>query len=260
MATTQEQIKINLTALGFDNQSSTAIYNKIAEAVGVTVDETVTEISNTEQSILDIINTQRYGKSGYYTSNALAFQYGDNLIIDPITFDYVYAVIDPTKQIINQAAFQEIKAGNSSQLFLKIATIDPITGQLIALSAPQLSAFKSYFQVFEIPGIPISIISAAGNVINFLSTCTYFSTYDLPTLQTNLVNALTAFKNSFEFNGEFFDGDLETYIKANVPGVRDFYIFNTSIDGTPFGGSQSLPSGYFNYDSSVVPNIVYTSV
>lgn len=260
MATTQQTIEANLIALGFNNTSATAIYNKIAEAVGFTVDITNQEIANTEQVILDIINSQRYGRANYYTENALAFQYGDNLIVDPETFDYVYAVIDESKQIINQAAFEEIASGNSSQLFLKIATVDPLTGQLVALSTPQLNAFTSYFYVFQIPGLPISIISAAGNVINFTSICTYFATYDLATLQANLTTALNTFKNTFTFNGVFFDGDLEVYIKANVPGIRDFYIANTTIDGAPFGGSQSLPAGYFNYDASVFTNINYTAI
>jgi len=260
MPTTQEIIAANLLALGFDNTSQTAIYNKIAQSVGVTVDATVQEINNTESVILNIINTQRYGKSGYYEAKALAFQYGDNLIINPVTFEYEYAVIDPTKQIINQAAFQEVTAGNSSQLFLKVATIDTLTGELVALSAPQLAAFTSYFNVFVIPGLPISIISIAGNIINFTSTCTYYSTYDLTTLQSNLLAALTAFKNTFPFNGVFYDGDLEQYIKNNVPGVRDFYVFNTTIDGTPFGGSQPLPAGYFNYDNAVTTNIAYSPI
>lgn len=260
MATTQDNIKTNLIALGFSNTSATAIYNKIAEAVGFTVDTTVQEIANTEQVILDIINTQRYGRATYYTQHALAFQYGDNLIIDPVTFDFVYAVIDATKQIINQAAFEEIVSGNSSQLFLKIATVDTLTGLLIPLNTPQLNAFKSYFLVFQIPGLPIGIITATGNVINFISECTYLATYDLAILQTNLTTALNTFKNTFEFNGVFFDGDLEVYIKANVPGIRDFYITTTTIDGTPFGGSQSLPAGYFNYDSAVFTNISFIAI
>src|SRR5690349_17075292 len=134
---TQDQITANLIALGFNNPSQAAIYNKIAEAFGLLIDSTLTELSNSENAIFNIINQQRYGKSGYYTGKALAFQYGDNLIIDPVTLDYIYAVIDSTKQIVKQAAFEDI----SSQLFLKIATLNALTGLLEPLTTAQYNAF-----------------------------------------------------------------------------------------------------------------------
>lgn len=257
---TADTIKSNLQLLGFDNTSQTAIYNKIAQSLGLIVDSTLTEIQNSENFILGIINSQRYGKGGYYTKKALAFQYGDNLVADPVTLDYVYAAIDATKQIVNQAAFEEIVSGNSSQLFLKIATLNATSGLLEPLSADQLSAFKNYFVNFEVPGLPVSIISSPANILSFTAKATYYATYDFATLKQNLLNALVAFRDSFTFNGEFFAGDLQTYIKANVPGVRDFFIYNTTIDGVPFIGSQSLYSGYFNYVTNFADNINYLAV
>lgn len=253
---TQDQITANLILMGFDNPSQAAIYNKIAEACGLVIDSTLTEIINSETEIFNIINTQRYGKSGYYTGKALAFQNGDNLIIDPVKFDYIYATIDTTKQIVKQAAFEDI----SSQLFLKIAALNTITGLLEPLTVAQYNAFVNYFTVFEIPGLPVTIINTPGNILYFNATATYFATYDLPTLQTNLLNALNNFRNSFTFNGTFYDGDLEQYIKTNVPGIRDFFINNTLIDGAPFSGSISLASGYFNYINNIQNNIAYTPV
>jgi hypothetical protein len=60
--------------------------------------------------------------------------------------------------------------------------------------------------------------------------------------------------NSFAFNGTFYVTDLADYIKANVAGVRDFYIGQTQIDGVPFTGSTILTAGYFNYNTSNVIN------
>jgi hypothetical protein len=253
---TQDQITSNLILMGFDNPSQAAIYNKIAEACGLVIDSTLTEIINSETEIFNIINTQRYGKSGYYTGKALAFQFGDNLIIDPVTLDYVYAVIDPTKQIVKQAAFQEI----SSQLFLKIATLNTTTGLLEPLTVAQYNAFVTYYNSFEIPGLPVTFINIPGNILYFNAISTFYATYDLPTLQTNLLNALNSFRSSFTFNGTFYDGDLEQYIKTNVPGIRDFFINNTLIDGAPFAGSISLPAGYFNYVNNIQNNITYSPV
>ena len=253
---TQDTIIANLLALGFDNPSNTALGQKLAEGLGFLVDSTLTEFTNTKQSILDTINNQRYGKEGYYTAKALAFQYGDDLVIDPTTLEYVYATIDPTKQIIKQAAFIETSTTNTSQLFLKVATVDT-AGNTVALSLPQLAAFTSYFLNFQVPGLPVSIVSSAANVLYFQAKLNYYATYDLPTLQTNVLTALTNFRQSFAFNGEFFAGDLQDYVKANVPGVRDFFIYNTTIDNVSFSGFINLDSGYFNYVASIENNITY---
>lgn len=266
---TADQIQANLAAMGFTNTSAMAIYNKIAQAVGQVVDNTITEIGNSETIITNLLISQYgYGKPLYYTSAALGFQYGDNLIvnmaINPVTgapfLNYIYAVPDTTKQIITQAAFEAVNSGATVQLFLKVATKDAVSGLLVPLSIPQFTAFSNYFLNFQIPGLPISVISAAGNILDFNSVCTYFATYDLPTLQTNIAAALISFQTSFEFNGEFYDGDLEDYIKQNVPGVRDFYISSTTLDGVPFSGSQSLVSGYFNYATTVIAGITYNAV
>lgn len=260
MPSTLSTIQTNLLALDFTNTSATALYNKIATVLAQTVDLTKVEMSNSENSILSIINDQRYGKSGYYTTQAKAFQFGDDLIVDPITLDDVYATIDPTKQIISQAAFEEITSGVSSQLFLKVATLNPVTGLLTALSNAQYSAFNSYFTNFEIPGLPVAIISNPPNQLSFTAVATFFSTYNQTTLTANLQNAMNAFRNGFDFNGEFFDGDLEDYIKQTVPGIRNFYITNTSIDGIAFQGFIPLPAGYFNYVPNIFNQITYSAI
>ena len=255
---TQATIQSNLLALGFTNTSQAAFINKVAEGLGVIVDNTLQEFTNTEAAILSIISNQRYGKSSYYTASALAFQYGDNLTQDS-NGNPVYSDIDTSKQIIAQAAFENIVSGSTSQLFLKIATTD-ISGNIIPLSTAQFSAFQAYFNNFEIPGLPVTVISNDANLLSFNAICTYYATYDLATLQSNLTAALTSFRQTFAFDGVFYCGDLEDYIKANVPGVRNFYISNTLIDGVAFSGSTTLGSGYFNYITNILTQILYTGI
>ena len=254
--TTYNQILANLTALGFSNDSIAALFKKVAEAISIPVDNTLTELQNSESIINSIITNQRFGNSGYYTTAALAFQYGDDLIVDPVTLNDVYAVIDPTKQIIKQAAFENL----DGDLFLKIATQDPTTLQLEQLTSDQLAAFMSYFVTFEIPGIPLTIVASPANILNFSAVVTFYSTYDLNTLKTNISNSMTSFKSIFPFNGEFFNGDLSNYLKQNVPGIRDFFISNTLIDGVAFTGSVSLTSGYFNYISTILDQLIYVAI
>lgn len=260
MGVTRDTILANLVALDLNNPSDAAIENKIADAIGIPVDNTITEMTNSENRILAIITAKNYGKSGYYTDAALAFQEGDNLVVDPDTLELVYATIDPEARIINQAAFEEIVSGNSAQLFLKVATVDPITGFLKQLDTVQLPAFINYFVNFELPGLPITIISNPPNIINFQANITYFATYDLTALKAAIATAMTIFVQSFKFNGEFFNGDLSDFLKAQVPGIRDAYFFNTTIDGTPFSGSQTLPAGYFNYDPNISTNLNFIAI
>lgn len=259
MASTIEIIKSSLIALGFNNPSGAAIENKIVQAVAIPIDNTVQEFANSENRILNIIVTKNYGKDAYYRDKALAFQYGDDLVVDPITFEDVYAEINPLNQIISQAAFENLVG----QLFLKVAKINTTTGDLEPLTTPEKSAFDDYYVNFEIPGLPITKISLPPNVINFLGTLTYFKTYNLTTLQANVKSALTTFRQKFPFDGEFYLGDLVTYIKTNVPGVRDFFGYNTTLDGNSFSGSINLPAGYFNFPApydTFLTNITYVPI
>ena len=77
---------------------------------------------------------------------------------------------------------------------------------------------------------------------------------------TNIQTQLTAFQQTFAFNGILYTDDMSAYIKANVPGVRDFYVAGTTVDGAPFVGQTSLKAGYFNYQTGVTTNITYLPI
>lgn len=259
MPTTQQQIENNIAALDIplDNPSMAAIFDQIAQAIGVPIDNTLTELTNNQNTLLAIVNDKNYGRDEYYTDFAKAFQLGDDLLIDPATKNFYYPVIDVTKQIVAQAAFQDDGLG---QLFIKIAKLDAVSGLLEPLDNDELSSFSPYFQSCEIPGLPVGIINNQANILAFNAIATFFKTYNKTNLQGLLATALNTFRSTFAFNGEFFDGDLEDYIKQTVPGIRNFYVFNTTIDGSGFSGFQSLSSGYFNYINTILDNITYNAV
>jgi hypothetical protein len=248
---TKDEILNNLASLQFDNDSVTAPHLKIAEGVGICIDNTITEFSNTEANITEIINSQRYGKAGYYIEKALNYQEGDSLVIDPVTLDSVYADIDPTKRIIKQAAFEE----TPQVLFLKVA-IENLVGEMVALAGSRFDAFCAVYKSCEVAGIPVIIISLDPNQINFSAKVGVYSTYDLATVKTGIKAAMTAFKKTFPFDGIFYSGDLEAYIKSIVPGIRDFHIYGCQIYDTntglfiDFEGEQALIAGYFVYNLS----------
>lgn len=246
----------NLEALDFDNPSDVATFLLMAQGVGDFIDVILLEFTNTQNSMLNVINTQRYGKSGYYQSVALAYQDGDDLVPSVGTLDPTYAVIDSSKQIVKQAAFEN----NEGSLSLKVAAQNGVSGLLQPLTSAQLSDFNAYFVNFEIPGVPVTIVSLAPNIFNFNALCTFNAGYNFANLQSNIQVALNTFVSTFPFNGVLYADQLSDYVKATVPGVIDFYLVTTQIDGVPFVGNTILTAGYFNYASNILSQISYNAI
>jgi len=252
----KEQILSNLGALGFNNTSDAASNEILAQGVGDFTDNIETEMVNTKNAITNVVATQRYGKAGYYNAKAKAFQLGDDLIPTGDDLDPGYAVIDKTKQIVSQSAFED----DDGALSLKVAKTNSLTGLLEQLTVDEKAAFDSYYVNFEVPGLPISKISLPGNVFSFVALCTFNAGYNLANLKINVQAALNSFAQTFDFNGVLYPDQLSDYVKQQVPGVIDFFINNTQLDGAAFVGSIKLTSGYFNYAASVVPGIQYNPV
>jgi hypothetical protein len=237
----------------YNNPSAIAIYKKIADALAPIIDSTIAEGQNTEAIIQDVINNQRYGKSGYYTSKALAFQYGSALTQDPITFDTIYSVVAPVGDaslIIKQAAF-ELSGSNS--LVLKVAKLSG--GILVKLASAEKTDFDSYFLNFEIPGLPVTKISIDANIINLTPSIIYDSNYDITNLIAAVGTAIITFQTTFPFNGYFYKNGiygLENYLIANVSGLIDVSLSNLSMDSSSFATYVKLPAGYFNWDAAAV--------
>lgn len=93
----------------------------------------------------------RYGTLPWYAAVAKEFQYGDAL--SQVNLEYVYPVIDPTKQIVAVAAANE---GNG-KVNIKIARLNG--GVLAPLTTPQLSAFTSYINLKKAAGSTVQVIN-----------------------------------------------------------------------------------------------------
>lgn len=239
-----------------NSQSVAGIINKEAEAIGQVIDNTLAELDNTKSIITQTITDKNDGHAGSYIANALMYQEGDSLSIDS-NGNYYYLVIDTTKQIIKQAAFNEIIAGVSATLVLKVAYLDPSTGLLAKLPTAKKTAFDSYFSLFEKPGLPVTKISNDPNILAFNALITYDPTYDFTTIQTNIAAALITFRDTFTFNGIYRNYFLENYLVINVPGVVAVYLSGTTIDAVPFSGDAILSAGYFNFG---VTTLSYESI
>ena len=69
-------------------------------AVAANITDIATETAVTE--IEDLINNQIIPTSRWYVSKALEFQYGDTLIVNPITYNITYNPINTANQIIEE--------------------------------------------------------------------------------------------------------------------------------------------------------------
>lgn len=253
------------------NTSSASLWQRILSSIYLIIDALKKEITNTATLIQTWVATGRYGTRGYYERTARAFQYGDNLLFDD-TYTPYYATIDPTKQIIAQAAVEEIISSVSideqeyqfSSVLLKVATSS--NGTLQPLSEEQLSAFTIYMSNFTLLGIPLQIFSSNPDMLQFDSIkITLAPEYDESATSQQVVQAFYNFRDQSTFDGILYLSNLTAYILANVPGVIDVYLDGAQIqpfggDFTPIANGQtSLKAGYFDYSNDLETFVNYVS-
>lgn len=241
------------------NTSAAAFDEKIASAIAPNIDNTISEIANSESIITNIIGSQRYGRGGYYQQKALEYQEGVDLTVDA-NLNPVYASVDTSKLLIKQAAFDTASSGNNQILTLKVAALDTDTNSLRALTTEEKEGFDNYFVLFEIPGLPVNKVSLDANIFDFSAKVTYYATYDFNNIVNEITSQLYNFRNTFNFNGVLYVNDLETYLKSNIPGIRNVSLSNTTIDGDSFENEVVLLSGYFDYPAGILTGFTYVAI
>lgn len=147
----------------------------------------------------------RYATLPWWVDTCKKFQYGDDLVLKNL--EYVYDVVDPTKQIIALAASQEISDGVN----LKVAKL--IGDAITPLSNLEKAAFEVYVKKKKIPGTTINVTSDVGDDLRL-----YLSVIFNPlVLKSNgesiaspgtfpvedAVNAYLKQLGTIEFNGKF---------------------------------------------------------
>lgn len=93
------------------------------------------------------------GTPSWYKRKALQFQYGDDLtLVDNVP---VYNPVVPANQIIKLVAVIEPPLGG---IIYKVAGLDG-SGNPVALTTPQMTAFQSYTSLFKIAGTRVQFVS-----------------------------------------------------------------------------------------------------
>ena len=87
----------------------------------------------------------------WYFDKAKAFQYGDDLVLNPRTFGYEYAKVDTSKQRVKYVAVRDRGAS------IEMLVSEEQNGKPTPLSDDVLTAFKHYINAIKIAGVVINV-------------------------------------------------------------------------------------------------------
>ena len=102
----------------------------------------------------------------WYYKMALAFQYGDSLVLNERTQQYDYATIDESKQVVKYAAVRD--KGTSVQILVS----GDEGGNPVALSNDVLAVFKQYMNRVKVAGVILNITSKPSDSLSITATIT----------------------------------------------------------------------------------------
>lgn len=253
-----EDIRINLQKIApvLNNTSASSIVNRIISTVASVLNIVKLEISNSEQTVESSARSLKVMGRQYYIDTALAFQYGASLtIVDPQTYRYGYATINPDQQIIKQLA---ISSTDNGLIVMKVAKIDN-DGYITPLLAGELQSFLDYMNSFLPLGFQMQITSAEPAVLNCTSLyIRYSKEYSLSVITQQIKDVFLSFQAYLRGDDPLYVNDIESAIKS-APGVRDAYFNNISVTDsskedpiTPVNGQITIPAGYFNFARELV--------
>lgn len=89
----------------------------------------------------------------WYHKMALAFQYGDSLVLNDRTQQYEYRTVDEGKQVVKYAAVRD--RGTSVEILVS----GDKGGEPVALSNADLTPFKAYMNRIKVAGVILNISS-----------------------------------------------------------------------------------------------------
>lgn len=250
-------LTIDDVALGFDALFSIVSLESVffyAIAFAINLFELIMDAFRIE--IQTKIDGAFVGNKAWWHAQGMAFQKGYNLVLNTKTFEWAYATIDTTLQIIQRVAVREnVQSDGSCKVKLLVATEN--AGTVAALLAADLNLFDIYANQIKPAGVLLQIISAAGDVVDFSLTVNYnallLTSSGLSILNGNypVNDAINGFINTL--NDVTFGGDLNlTKLVDSIQaaeGVIDAKITQLKINGviqTENWGTYESTNGWFS--------------
>ena len=189
----------------------------------------------------------------WYHKISLEFQYGDSLVFDEKTQQFVYPTIDPTKQVVKFAACRDVGGG----VYVLAATADS-AGNPVALSADVLSAFESYLKQRKPAGVILEVGSYNPDLVRVNMTVEYdpqvinaSGQLIADTSIKPVEAAINDYLHGIVFGGVLNKTKLVDAVQA-APGVKDIVLGSVSVKSaissayeTVVGNNYSSYSGSF---------------
>jgi len=118
------------------------------------------------QDVDDRIATAVVASVPWYHKMALAFQYGDGLVLDERTQQYAYAEEDESKKVVKYAAVRD--NGDRVQILVS----GDQSGNPAVLSNDVLTVFKEYMNRVKVAGVVLDITSKESDAISISAKIT----------------------------------------------------------------------------------------
>ena len=186
----------------------------------------------------------------WYHKLALQFQYGDSLVFDDTTQQFVYAAQDSKKQVVKYVAVRD--RGTSIQMLVageKDSRPEPLSDDV-------LTAFKNYMNRVKIAGVVLAIRSLPSDTVSIAATI-YVGPLSIDRNGTRISDgskpvetAIENYLKSILYGGTFNKTKLVDAIQG-VEGVTDVELFSCSYstDGKSFkvisGNNYTAEGGSF---------------
>jgi len=166
----------------------------------------------------------------WYHAAALAYQAGDDLTYDPLTYKVGYPVIDETKQLLKFVAVKEVIPTSTSErtkLQVKVSKANKL-----ALTAEELAPFKSYMQRVGAAGMAYEITSGVPVSVAFDLSIVRDPLLLMDTVagRASVALAISTYLNNLDYGGEISTSGVIAAVMA-VAGVKDMR-YNHAIIAT----------------------------
>ena len=175
-----------------------------------------------KEDVSKMVETERYGHSGWYVKVAKAFQYqdGDGTDYELDTESGTYSVIDEDARIVKHASCESRGFG----VRLKVAKESD--GALSPLSSDEKTAFESYINRQKPAGVPVQVVSRNADKLK-LDMIVYYDplVFTSQTVAQRVRDEISSYLGSIDFNGEFVSMKMVDHLQS-VPGISIVEVHN----------------------------------
>jgi|GEM_PF-489221 len=254
-------------AAGFD-----AVFSKVsiesllfyAVAMAINVVERTMDLFRAE--IQTTIDAAYIASKEWWHTQAMAYQTGYDLTLDPTTFIWKYSAIDAGSQVIKRVAVREGVDSEDGVYKIMLFVAGQTSGIIEPISAAELAKFNIYCDRIKPAGVMLKNSSLPGDIVDFGVTVNYnplllsssegnkgqsIQNQNYPV--TDAIQHFIDTLNDVDFGGKL---NITKFVDAiqQAEGVVDVQVTNFTQNGTvkPNWGTFKSDSGWFKIGNLTV--------